>query len=551
VHFLEAVRRRRTPDPETHGEARVAELLRLAAAHLFERAHERGGASELIEREEAQRVAEDDRHAAALVGARLPAQAPQEQRVRDEAEVRLGLAAAGGEVDEVGELAVRVRRVRERREVHQHEGELEGSPRGQLAVLVARVFALPVGLDRGDVHRLVREHERLADHLVLGEERDARRDARLGALRVSDERIPRVLEALSIELRVALRVEPLAVLLDERRERAAQALGIELREVRHRRHERGHGAVLDVGDFVARDLRGAQRAHLAVCLGDGAQEARVVTDGPLATIAEEQREHARIVVVPGILALAVRTPQEAVLVAEREPHLEHEVEIAILLERRAVVDEEEAEHPRAWLEAFHLGGAQLALEAQPTRAGDTDALLEGRLVERNLDRDGPMRDAFPRVLLLVLAIGRDLDLVVVGVRDLGDERVARLLGARRQVHAEAHRRGEAHGPLGLGLFGPRIVRLALAPRRELAAVRVHVIGLGRTRSLRREEAREVPARGREREGLVGRRRLGGIDACHAGRERTDEVRLERGEQTCAYVVGCVHRGGRRSPMRRD
>jgi hypothetical protein len=128
--------------------------------------------------------------------------------------------------------------------------------------------------------------------------------------------------------------------------------------------------VLDVGDFVARDLRGAQRAHLAVCLGDGAQEARVVTDGPLATIAEEEREHARIVVVPGALALAVRAPQEAVLVAEREPHLEHEVEIAILLERRAVVHEEEAEHARAGLEAFHLGGAQLALEAQPTRAGD-------------------------------------------------------------------------------------------------------------------------------------------------------------------------------------
>ena len=95
----------------------------------LERAHEAGGARELVEREEAQRVAHDHAHA----GAREPllagmAQPAQHHRERREAQVRLGLAAAGREEEQVHRLAVWVARVGEAGQVEQDEGELEGAP---------------------------------------------------------------------------------------------------------------------------------------------------------------------------------------------------------------------------------------------------------------------------------------------------------------------------------------------------------------------------------------------------------------------------------------
>src|SRR5690606_6310547 len=59
LHLLEAVGGRALADPEAHGEAGVAEPARIALTDLFERADQRRGAPELIEGQEAQRVAED------------------------------------------------------------------------------------------------------------------------------------------------------------------------------------------------------------------------------------------------------------------------------------------------------------------------------------------------------------------------------------------------------------------------------------------------------------------------------------------------------------
>ena len=56
------------------------------------------------------------------------AQPPQHHGERGEPEVRLRLAAAGREEEEVHELAFRVRGVGEARQVQQEEGELEGAP---------------------------------------------------------------------------------------------------------------------------------------------------------------------------------------------------------------------------------------------------------------------------------------------------------------------------------------------------------------------------------------------------------------------------------------
>jgi hypothetical protein len=106
VDLLEAVGGGALADPEADGEAGVAEAFGVAAAQLLERAHQGGGAAELVEGEEPQGVAEDDGDAAALVGAGLAAQAAEDQREGDEAEVGLGLAAAGREVDQVGDAAV-------------------------------------------------------------------------------------------------------------------------------------------------------------------------------------------------------------------------------------------------------------------------------------------------------------------------------------------------------------------------------------------------------------------------------------------------------------
>jgi hypothetical protein len=198
------------------------------------------------------------------------------------------------------------------------------------------------------------------------------RDARLGAARRVHERVARVLEALSIELRVALACRSrLAVGLDERREGADQALG-------HRGFATGphlgdldadlaRGSWLDVRDLVAGDLGGAQRR--APCRRPRARGRRWCC-GRRPTRVRRGRVRARTrgSSSPGVLAAAVGAGEEAVRVAEGEADLEDEVEVAVAVERRALVDEEEAEHAGAGLEAVDLGGAQLAAEAQATRA---------------------------------------------------------------------------------------------------------------------------------------------------------------------------------------
>ena len=79
-------------------------------AHQFERAHDAGSASELIEREQAQRVAHDDGDAGAE-HARVR-QPPMRDHEGREAEIGFRLAAAGREEQEVGNLSVRMLAIR-------------------------------------------------------------------------------------------------------------------------------------------------------------------------------------------------------------------------------------------------------------------------------------------------------------------------------------------------------------------------------------------------------------------------------------------------------
>ncbi|NUQ33417.1 MAG: choice-of-anchor D domain-containing protein [Planctomycetaceae bacterium] len=533
MHLFQSIGGGGTPDPEANRESRIAELCRVAAANLFQRADQRGRARELIERQEAERVAQDDRDPAALVLARLAAHSPQEEREGNQAEIRLGLSAARREVDQVRELAIRVRWVGDGGQVHQDERELERPPLGSLGLAVPGVLALAIGLERGDEHGGVGLDESLANRVVLGEERDALGDPRFDAIGFDDQRVARLFERIPIERRVSLLAEPLLVRLDERREGALQRVAVlELGEVPHAEHERRDRLVSDARDLVPRDLRGAQGPDLAVRIRHGLEDTGVVPDGPLLPIAEEQRQHALIIVGGRVLAFAIGPPAEAVRVMEREANLKDVVEVPVFLERDAVVDEKQAEHARARLEAVHVGGAELPLDDEPRRQRDTDALAEHRLIERHRDPYRPMRNALPPMRLLVLAIERDLDLVVPRIRDLDLDGIRPTL-ARRQVDAEPHRSREPDRPLRLRLLAPRIIRLALAPDRELAAVRIEIIRLGRPRPLRREKPGEVPPRRRQRERLAGSRDIVGIRGGVAGSERPDEIGLERSEETRA------------------
>ena len=108
VDFLQPVRRRAATDPEPDREARVAEASSdpgAAAPRARTSASPRGRAGRGSSRRK--RVAEEDRDAAAFVRAALAAKRRRSSVNAIEPEVGLGLAAAGGEVDEIGELAGR------------------------------------------------------------------------------------------------------------------------------------------------------------------------------------------------------------------------------------------------------------------------------------------------------------------------------------------------------------------------------------------------------------------------------------------------------------
>ena len=105
--LAQAVRRGGLADPQADLERPLAERVWVLLALELQRADEPGGARELVEREQPQRVAHDHADAGAraalLAGMAQPA---QHDRERGEAEVGLGLAAAGREEQQVDDLAV-------------------------------------------------------------------------------------------------------------------------------------------------------------------------------------------------------------------------------------------------------------------------------------------------------------------------------------------------------------------------------------------------------------------------------------------------------------
>ena len=104
----------------------------ILAALQFKGADQPGRAPELIEGQQPQGVAHDDADPGpGESGVSLVAEPPKDHGERGEAEVRLGLAAAGREEEEVHELALGIGRVRDAGEVQEDEGELKGPPAGR------------------------------------------------------------------------------------------------------------------------------------------------------------------------------------------------------------------------------------------------------------------------------------------------------------------------------------------------------------------------------------------------------------------------------------
>src|SRR5581483_12078141 len=98
---------------------------------------------------------------------------------------------------------------------------------------VARIVASLVGLERGDVHGDVGELKRAAGGGVVGEKLNALGDAFARAVRLVHEVVAGLLQARSAEGAISLGVYPLAVGLNERRERVGQSRAVELRQIRH------------------------------------------------------------------------------------------------------------------------------------------------------------------------------------------------------------------------------------------------------------------------------------------------------------------------------
>ena len=136
--FLGRARRHLVAHPQSDGERLLAE--RLITLHesispkLFHRADQRGGALELLQGQQAQGVAHDHGQTArTVVAAELALQTADRHRERRHAQIGFGLAAAGGEPQQIGMgfhrlHAVRMRGVGQRRDRQQQERQLERTP---------------------------------------------------------------------------------------------------------------------------------------------------------------------------------------------------------------------------------------------------------------------------------------------------------------------------------------------------------------------------------------------------------------------------------------
>lgn len=215
-----AVGRGGAANPEADLERPGAELRSVALSLEFESADQGCGTAQLVEREQAERVAHEHGKAAAE---RCAVHEPAEHdRVGSEAEVGLRLAAAGGEEEKVYAFAVAVALVSETVERKQDECQLEWPPcrGGHIGGRAVAALRKPLAAAGGRRHRAVGDPKRLEGLGIRGEHRDAGLDALRGRLHVG-EHVRRGLAtaALHVAEHGSLGIDPGAVLLYQRQDR--------------------------------------------------------------------------------------------------------------------------------------------------------------------------------------------------------------------------------------------------------------------------------------------------------------------------------------------
>ena len=195
------------PQPDLEGPFSVA--ARSPGTFQLQGADQPRGASKLIQGQEAQGVAHDHAHPRAAVAVRVRVAQPSQHHGKGgKAEIGLGLAAAGGEEQEIHRLAGRVARIDQPGEIQQDEGELKGPPAGLVDIQT---------LAEGPGHRAVGHPEGIESVLVFGQDRDPSIDPPSGQVRPAQQ-FPRRLPARALQILHSLqpRLNPGAVLLDER-----------------------------------------------------------------------------------------------------------------------------------------------------------------------------------------------------------------------------------------------------------------------------------------------------------------------------------------------
>ena len=289
------------PHAQPEGRALVAAVaLGPAPAQQLGRAHQRGRPLELLGGQQAQGVAHQHGHAVSAVHrvgsvAHRPLQAAHGHGVGHQAQVGLGLAAPGGEEQQVGPGGagppVGVAGVGQRRQAQQDEGELERPPRAVLDDVgggdglrqrqtgVGSAPADGDGVDALLPHGLVGEPEGVERVGVFAHQLDAAAHG-VGHSAGFVERGPgRVLVAFETGLGVGgaigLGVEPVPVAVGQRQQSLLELVGLQLGQRLHVGDQTG-----ELGNRLG--LGGDSAPHLVAGQHRGADPGGSAAPGPAA-----------------------------------------------------------------------------------------------------------------------------------------------------------------------------------------------------------------------------------------------------------------------------
>ena len=215
----------------------------------------------------------------------------------------------------------------------------------------------------------------------------------------------------------------------------------------------------------------------------------------------------------------IRARNEASFVRELECDLEQELFVLTgSLPSAPLVHDEKRERPCSQRKTVPLRRTELSAQMDAARSRERNALPDARRVERNPHAHRFAPDTAPdepplRAFVFLKSLRQ-----ILGVRNRRRDLVRGRSRRKQDRHPE--RRRESMLLLGLRLRPRRFLVADIDAGRETFLDR-RVFDLAA--AVRRKKPRQIPARGRERQDLLT-----------AGRERSDEIRLETGDQAFPF-----------------